>query len=55
MPFASIERTRSAREYGCTQASGAFRTVYFGFGLEGVSTAEQRAALMAGAIDYLLA
>jgi Immune inhibitor A-like, MAM domain len=31
-----------------------FRTLYFGFGLEGVQTAAQRNALLGGAIDYLL-
>ena len=32
-----------------------FRTVYFGFGFEGVTSADQRNALMGRAIDYLLA
>ena len=32
-----------------------FRTVYFGFGFEGVTSADQRNALMERAIDYLLA
>ena len=34
--------------------NAAFRTVYFGFGLEGVQTAAQRNALMGRTIDYLL-
>ena len=32
-----------------------FRTVYFGFGFESVTSADQRNALMERAIDYLLA
>lgn len=31
-----------------------FKTLYFGFGLEGVRTADQRNALMGDALDYLL-
>ena len=36
-------------------ADAEFRTVYFGFGFEGVTSADQRDALMGRAIDYLLA
>jgi hypothetical protein len=36
-----------------TPADAAFRTVYFGFGLEGVTTAEDRNALMGRALDQL--
>ena len=35
-------------------ADAEFRTVYFGFGFEGVTSADQRNALMGRAIDYLL-
>ena len=38
-----------------TPADAGFRTVYFGFGFEGVTSADQRNALMGRAIDYLLA
>ena len=38
-----------------TPDDGDFRTVYFGFGFEGVTSADQRNALMERAIDYLLA
>ena len=31
----------------------AFRTVYFGFGLEGITSAEERNAVMGRAADYL--
>jgi hypothetical protein len=32
---------------------GAFRTVYFGFGLEGITTAEQRAQVMGRTMEFL--
>ena len=38
-----------------TPADAEFRTVYFGFGFEGVTSAEQRNAVMGRAIDYLFA
>jgi hypothetical protein len=36
-----------------TPADAAFRTVYFGFGFEGVTSAEQRNAIMGRAIEFL--
>lgn len=33
----------------------AFRTVYFGFGLEGITSADERKAVMGQALDYLRA
>jgi hypothetical protein len=36
-----------------TPADAAFRTVYFGFGLEGVTTADERSALMGRALAHL--
>jgi hypothetical protein len=38
-----------------TPADAAFRTVYFGFGFEGVTSAQQRNDLMGRALDHLLA
>jgi Zinc carboxypeptidase len=38
-----------------TPEDAAFRTVYFGFGFEGITSAEQRNAVMGRAIDFLLA
>ena len=36
-------------------ADAAFRTVYFGFGFEGITSADQRNAVMGRTIDSLLA
>jgi hypothetical protein len=36
-------------------AGAAFRTVYFGFGFEGITSADQRNAVMGRTIDFLLA
>jgi hypothetical protein len=38
-----------------TPADAAFRTIYFGFGFEGITSASQRNEIMGRAIDYLLA
>jgi hypothetical protein len=38
-----------------TPADADFRSVYFGFGLEGVTSADQRNAVMGRALDILLA
>ena len=37
-----------------TPADGGFRTVYFGFGFEGVTSAAERNALMGATMNYLL-
>ncbi|MGH9248046.1 MAG: hypothetical protein ACRD0W_00785 [Acidimicrobiales bacterium] len=36
-------------------ADAAFRTVYFGFGFKGITSADQRNAVMGRTIDFLLA
>jgi len=36
-------------------ADAAFRSVYFGFGFEGITSADQRNAVMGRTIDSLLA
>jgi hypothetical protein len=36
-------------------AGVAFRTVYVGFGFEGITSSDQRNAVMGRAIDFLLA
>ena len=38
-----------------TPTDAAFRTVYFGFGFEGITSPEERNAVMDRAIDFLLA
>jgi bacillopeptidase F (M6 metalloprotease family) len=38
-----------------TPTDADFRAVYFGFGFEGITSADQRNAIMGRAIDYLLA
>jgi len=38
-----------------TPANAAFRTVYFGFGFEAITSADQRNAVMGPTIDFLLA
>ena len=37
-----------------TPADGGFRTVYFGFGFEGVTSEAERNALMGATMGYLL-
>ena len=38
-----------------TPTDAAFRTIYFGFGFEGITSADQRSAVMGSAINFLLA
>ena len=38
-----------------TPTDAAFRTVYFGFGFEGITSPDERNAVMGRAIDFLLA
>ena len=48
--------TADVPRYDVTMApiNADFRTLYFGFGFEGVTSAEERNELMGRAIDYLL-